>query len=33
MYMDNVDIVGGVMVIFAIGAGFGYYITKLVTGL
>ncbi len=31
--MSTIDIIGGVIFIFAIGAGFGYYATRIFFGL
>lgn len=31
--MDTADIIGGVIGIFLIGAGFGYYLTRLILGI
>lgn len=31
--MDTIDIVGGVILVFAIGAGFGYYIARVFFGM
>lgn len=32
-YMDTVDIVGATILIFAIGAGFGYYAVRIFFGV
>jgi hypothetical protein len=31
--MDTIDIVGGAIIIFAIGAGLGYYIARIFFGV
>ncbi len=31
--MDTTDLIGGALIIFAIGAGLGYYVARLVFGM